>query len=43
MKKNDIILIVSILIIAAALYLIITNLHHDGTYVVVRIDGHDTA
>ena len=43
MKKNDIILIVSLLIISAALYMIISTIHHDGTYVVVRINGQDTA
>lgn len=40
-KKNDIILIVSILLIVMAVFLVIALTREDGAYVVVKVNGQE--
>lgn len=43
MKKRDIILILSVLLIAAALFLVVEMTKKDGAGVVVKVDGKEIA
>ena len=43
MKKRDIILILSVLIVAAALFLVVEMTKKDGAGVVVKVDGNKIA
>lgn len=43
MKKRDIILILSVLLIAAALFLVVELTKEDGARVVVKVDGNKVA
>jgi len=43
MKKRDLILIASVLVLALALWLVVELTRQAGAYVLVRIDGQETA
>lgn len=43
MKKRDLILIVSVLVLALALWLVVELTREEGAYVLVRVDGQETA
>ena len=43
MKKRDIILILSVLIVAAALFLVVEMTKKDGAGVVIKVDGKEIA
>ncbi len=40
-KKNDIILIASILLVVLAVFLVVVLTREDGAYVVVKVNGHE--